>query len=77
VKISLQLKGPLKKYGPGEELFELDLKRSVCTVRELTEQFGIPASSVSFITVNGSKEDPERLIEGGDLVVLYPRVAGG
>ncbi len=46
-------------------------------MNELLHELGIPASSVSFITVNGLKRDWHYPLKGGEAIVVYPRVAGG
>jgi molybdopterin converting factor small subunit len=77
LQITLQLKGPLKKYAAGKELFQLELDESDQTVSKLLQRFKIPTSSVSFIQVNGLKKELNHPIKGGDKVTVNPRVAGG
>ncbi|MDW7740249.1 MAG: hypothetical protein SCJ97_09375 [Bacillota bacterium] len=77
MKVFLQLKGPLKKYGNDSDTLELEFDRTILTVREIAEQLGIPTSSVSFIQVNGSKSSLDESLKGGELIVFNPRVAGG
>ncbi len=67
----------MKKYGPGDEVFEFNPDAPSCTLRELLEMLNIPASSVSFIQVDDSKSKPETELKGGEKVVFYPRVSGG
>ena len=75
--VKLLLKGPLKKYtGTGEETVEIKLIVPV-TVSELLQQYSVPASAVSFITVNGEKKVVNTSLNGGEAIVVYPRVAGG
>jgi len=77
MKVVLQLKGPLKKYGNDSDTLELEFDSTILTVREIAEQLGIPTSSVSFIQVNGSKSSLDEPLKGGEFIVLNPRVAGG
>ena len=77
MKITLQLKGPLKKYADGTELMEFDFDENSQTVSELLQRFKIPTSSVSFVQVNGFKKELNHHIKGGDQVTVNPRVAGG
>ncbi len=77
MKITLQLKGPLKKYGPGEEIFPYQLTADQCSLSEIADQLEIPASSISFVTVNSAKIDLQTKVTGGESIVFYPRVAGG
>lgn len=76
--VKLQLKGPLKKYtGTGEETIEAQLDKVPSTISELLQQFNVPVSAVSFITVNKEKKRLDAALNGGEAIVVYPRVAGG
>ena len=75
--IKLHFKGPLKKYAGNEEFVEVNLETLPCTLAELLQQFNVPASAVSFITVNEQKKAFDTTLNGGEVVVVYPRVAGG
>ncbi len=77
MEITLQFKGPLKKYADGAELIKYELDKNDQTVSELLQKFKIPTSSVSFIQINGVKKDLNHPIKGGDTVTVNPRVAGG
>ncbi len=77
MEITLQLKGPLKKYADGAELIKFELDINDQTVSKLLQKFKIPTSSVSFIQINGVKKDHNHPIKGGDTVTINPRVAGG
>jgi molybdopterin converting factor small subunit len=77
LQITLQLKGPLKKYADGTELLQFELDDHDQTVSKLLQRFKIPTSSVSFIQVNGFKKELDHPIKGGDKVTVNPRVAGG
>jgi molybdopterin converting factor small subunit len=77
VEIILQLKGPLKKYGLGEENFTYQLPTSQLSLLEIADQLKMPASSVSFVTVNDLKSELQTKVTGGEVIVFYPRVAGG
>ncbi len=77
MKITLRLKGPLSRYADGASLVEVELDETNNSARKLLAQFGIPASSVSFIQINSLKTDLDQPIKGGDVVTFNPRVAGG
>lgn len=77
MKITLRLKGSLNKYADGATVVEVELKETEITARALLEQYGIPASSVSFVQINDQKAGFDQSIRGGDSVILNPRVAGG
>lgn len=75
--ITLELKGPLKKYGPDKKQFQVELKKKETTVKEIIDQLNVPASSISFILVAGRKAPLETILEGGEVVIVNPRVVGG
>ena len=76
--VRLQLKGPLKKYtGTGEETVEVKPEQLPCTAAKLLQELGVPASAISFITVNEEKKGLDTALNGGESIVVYPRVAGG
>jgi hypothetical protein len=77
MKTAVQLQGPLAKYARGPAFFEWETTAETCMIKELLLQLGIPASSVAFVSVDGSKQNSEYLLKGGERVVVYPRVAGG
>ncbi|MFU8793983.1 MAG: hypothetical protein ACNA7Z_01240 [Dethiobacteria bacterium] len=77
MQITLHLKGPLKKYGDNIEPLMVELEHAQVKLREIIEQLEIPASSISFIQINGEKSDPDTVLTGGEVVVVNPRVAGG
>lgn len=77
MKLKLLLRGPLKKYGPGDDYFDYEIDADSCTTGELLQNLGIAASSVSFIQVNGKKAEPEALLKGGETLIINPRVVGG
>lgn len=77
MKVMIQLRGPLKKYGSGEEFFEYSINEKACRVREIIEELNIPASSISFVSVDQKKTSIDKQLKGGEKIVVYPRVAGG
>ncbi len=77
MKITLYLKGPLKKYGNHLNVLEVELSENQATVQAAIEQFKVPASSISFIQVDGEKAGLDTVLRGGEVIVVNPRVAGG
>jgi len=77
VQVTVTLRGPLKKYADGHEPVIVELKDGEQTVRDLAAQLKIPASSISFIQINGSKSNLDTVLNGGEALVFNPRVAGG
>ena len=47
------------------------------TVRDLLDKIEIPSSHVSIILVNGLSSGTEQVLSHGDVVSLFPPVAGG
>ncbi len=77
MQVSITLRGPLKKYADGREPLIVELINSEQTVRDVAAQLKIPASSISFIQINGYKSDIDTVLKGGEALVFNPRVAGG
>jgi len=77
VIVKLQLKGPLKKYGREADTFKMQIESSEISVSDLLELLTIPASSVSFILVDGEKAGSDAVLKGGETVTVNPRIAGG
>ena len=76
MQVKVKLCGPLRKYQPAEEIFVCELQETV-SVQSLLEKLAVPISSVSFVSIDGHKADFTLLLNGGELVVVYPRVSGG
>lgn len=77
MRVSLQLKGPLEKYGPEPGLFTVEAGAAPRTVQELLAGLGVPLSAVVFVTVNGVKRGLDYGLKGGERILVFPRVAGG
>jgi len=77
LKITLYLKGPLKKYGDHLNVLEVEISDKQAKVQAVIEKFKVPASSISFIQVDGEKANLDTVLRGGEVVVVNPRVAGG
>jgi len=77
LEITLILRGPLKKYADDRSIIAIPTGDRRIQLSAIVDQLGIPASSISFIQINGRKSDLEAFVEGGEEVVVNPRVAGG
>lgn len=77
MKIQLKLHGPLQKYGKSAGYFELDIKAKTCMISELIAEIGVPASAISFVSVNGIKQGLHFMLQGGEKITVYPHVVGG
>jgi sulfur-carrier protein len=77
VKIQLRLHGPLQKYGKSTGYFEMELVGRSYTIREIIFEAGVPASAVSFVSVDGIKQSLDFTLKGGEKVTVYSHVVGG
>lgn len=77
MKVEVRLYATLRKYGPPQEgplvmaLIEGD------QVARLLEILGIPPEVEKVILVNGRPAQRDSILNEGDIVVLFPPVAGG
>ena len=44
---------------------------------DLLAQFDLPADESKVVLVNGRDADPEQILEDGDVVSVFPAMAGG
>ena len=47
------------------------------TIAVLAERLGIPAAASRITLVNGEDADPDRRLASGDVVAMFPPLAGG
>lgn len=47
------------------------------TVADVFRTFGVPPEKPRIILVNGRHADPDRVLADGDLLAVFPPVAGG
>ncbi len=67
----------LGKYSEaGNKLHEVVLEPN-SSVEQLIKKIGIPPEQVALIFVNGKQQKMSTIIQDGDEITLYPRVAGG
>ncbi len=77
MKVEVRLFASLSKYTPeGLGDGETDVPEG-CTAGELLERLGVPADLVKVVFVNGVHAPPERELQAGDRVGIFPPVAGG
>ena len=76
--IQLKLFATYRRYLPPESQGSAcDLRVPAGTrVADLLTEFGIPADG-SVILVNGHGASPERSLDSGDVVAVFPAMAGG
>ena len=78
MKIELRLFASLSVYMPETDSADavIDIKQGI-SIRELLEQFNVPADSVKIIFVNGVHAERDEILKEGDRVGIFPPVAGG
>lgn len=83
MKITFKLFATLTDYLPAERRYnavELDLEPST-TIGDLVQRFQLPEKLVHLVLVNGVYVDPEarraRTLKDGDVLAIWPPVAGG
>jgi len=76
MNIKLRLYGSLHRYGKKDGWFEQEILAET-SVKDILLALGLPISSVSFITVDGSKQPLEYILKGGEEVRVFPQVTGG
>ena len=77
MKVEVRLYATLRKYGPVHEgPLMMDLIQGDRLAR-LMELLGMPPDVEKVILVNGRPGEPNSILNEGDLVVIFPPVAGG
>ena len=61
---------------PGESPCSVDLEDGA-SVAEVFRIFGVPPGKPRIILVNGRHANPDRVLVDGDLLAVFPPVAGG
>lgn len=79
MKIEVSLYGTLAQYlpeGTSGRTAIADCPDGV-TVEQVLDQLGIPKPYPTMLLVNGIHADPNTLLKEGDLLALFPPLAGG
>lgn len=83
MKVTLKLFATLSDYLPADAVRNqatLDLPEA-CTVGALIAQYGLPDRLVHLVLLNGNYLEPaarpERRLSEGDVLAIWPPVAGG
>jgi molybdopterin converting factor small subunit len=79
MKVRLKLFATFRRYlPPGTQGSACDLEiPEVAQVSDLLSQFGVPEKESLMILVNGRDAGPDRVLQDGDVVAVFPAVAGG
>lgn len=79
MKVEVSLFGTLAQYLPGGaqgRTVIMDCRDGV-TVRQVIDRIGIPKPYPAMLLVNGIHADPDTQLQEGDLLALFPPLAGG
>ena len=79
MKVTLKLLAIYRKYLPPEAekgAIEVEITPGTQAV-DLVSQFGVPIDDTSVILVNGRTPDPDVALQDGDVVFVFPAMAGG
>jgi sulfur-carrier protein len=84
MKITLKLFASLTDYLPTQDKYtnhvELDISPET-TIRQLVEKYRMPEKLVHLVLVNGSyvapEQRPSQTLKEGDVLAVWPPIAGG
>lgn len=84
MKITLKLFASLTDYLPTQDKYtnhvELDISPET-TISQLVEQYRMPEKLVHLVLVNGSyvapEQRPSQALKEGDVLAIWPPIAGG
>jgi molybdopterin converting factor small subunit len=79
MKVRLKLFATFRRYlPPGTQGNVCDVEVPEGTaVSELLSRFGVPQKESLMILVNGRDAGPDRVLQEGDVVAVFPTLAGG
>jgi molybdopterin converting factor small subunit len=79
MKVRLKLFATFRRYlPPGTQGSACDVEVPDSTpVSELLSRFGVPQKESLMILVNGRDAGPDRVLQDGDVVAVFPTLAGG
>ena len=79
MRVSVRLHGILRRHHPGPDPHaphEVEVAEH-SVVRDLVSALGLPDDLILAASVNGEASEPDRPLNEGDRVSLFPPVAGG
>jgi len=79
MKVRLKLLATYRKYLPAEaegSSYEMEVEPGT-TVDDLIATLPVPGGDASVVLVNGRGPQPGQVLHEGDVVCLFPAIAGG
>jgi len=79
MKVRLKLFATFRRYlPPGAQGSACDVEiPDGAQVSELLSRFGVPDKESLIILINGRDASPDRILQDGDIVAVFPAMAGG
>lgn len=74
MKVTLKLFATLRDYGPKYQ--ELDVEEGI-SLEQLIDKFCIPKDIPMIKLVNGEFAELDHVLQEGDVIALFPPIAGG
>ncbi|MBI9045863.1 MAG: MoaD/ThiS family protein [Anaerolineaceae bacterium] len=79
MKITLKFLANYRQYLPPEAIggqYDMEIETGLHAL-EIVAQFGVPTDENSVILVNGRTPKQEDILQDGDIVFVFPAMAGG
>jgi len=74
MEVEVKLSASLRKGRFGQQTVDLP---EGSTVADLLQQLDLPEKKVAVVAVNTQHATPDRQLQAGDSIAIYPPVAGG
>ncbi|OPY68068.1 MAG: ThiS family protein [Syntrophorhabdus sp. PtaU1.Bin050] len=79
VNIEIRLFATFREFlPPGSNMFSFtkSVERQT-TVAEIIEELGLPAHIPKIVVIDGAQAAPDYLLKDGDIISIFPPIAGG
>jgi sulfur carrier protein ThiS len=77
--LQIFLNATLRQYLPGYDPYEgiaLEVKPGT-TVAQVLATLGVPAGEVALLMVDGRRQEPDFVLQGGERLGFFPPIGGG
>lgn len=78
--VHIKLYASLRRYRPSVELgqtFQIDLPAGATVAQLIHEELRLPPKETAIVLVNGIRQSWDCVLNDGDLIALWPPIAGG